>query len=88
MDYIQDVLNIVRQRNPGEPEFLQAVTEVLESLEPVQTRHRKYQDKRILERLVEPERVVIFRVPWQDDRGQIQVNRGFRIPIQQRHRSL
>ncbi|MCX7934297.1 MAG: NADP-specific glutamate dehydrogenase [Planctomycetota bacterium] len=79
MGYIHDVLNMVKQRNPGEPEFLQAVTEVLESLEPVLARHRKYQDNRILERLVEPERVVIFRVPWQDDRGQIHVNRGFRI---------
>jgi glutamate dehydrogenase (NADP+) len=79
MGYIQDVLAAVEKRNAGEPEFLQAVREVLESLEPVIQRHRKYQDQRILERIVEPERQIIFRVPWQDDKGQIHVNRGFRI---------
>lgn len=79
MGYIQDVIAAVERRNPGEPEFLQAVREVLESLEPVIQRHRKYQDHRILERIVEPERQIIFRVPWQDDKGQIHVNRGFRI---------
>jgi glutamate dehydrogenase (NADP+) len=79
MGAIHETLQIVRNRNPSEPEFLQAVTEVLESIEPVIERHRKYRDARILERMVEPERVVIFRVPWQDDRGQFQVNRGFRI---------
>jgi glutamate dehydrogenase (NADP+) len=79
MGYIQEVLEIVRRRNPGEPEFLQAVTEVLESIEPAVARHKKYRDARILERIVEPERQVIFRVPWQDDKGQYQVNRGFRF---------
>jgi glutamate dehydrogenase (NADP+) len=79
MGAIQETLQLVRNRNPSEPEFLQAVTEVLESIEPVLERHRKYRDARILDRMVEPERVVIFRVPWQDDRGQFQVNRGFRI---------
>lgn len=79
MSYVQDVLATVERRNLGEVEFLQAVREVLESLEPVIQRHRKYQDHRILERIVEPERQIIFRVPWQDDRGQIHVNRGFRI---------
>lgn len=79
MGYIQDVIAAVERRNPGEPEFLQAVREVLESLEPVIQRHRRYQDHRILERIVEPERQIIFRVPWQDDKGQIHVNRGFRI---------
>jgi glutamate dehydrogenase (NADP+) len=79
MGAIQETLQIVRNRNPSEPEFLQAVTEVLESIEPVVERHRKYREARILERMVEPERVVIFRVPWQDDRGQFQINRGFRI---------
>ncbi len=79
MGYIQEVLEIVEKRNAGEPEFLQAVREVLESLEPVIKRHKKYQDNRILERIVEPERQIIFRVPWQDDKGQIQVNRGFRF---------
>ena len=79
MGYIQDVIGIVERRNAGEPEFLQAVREVLESLEPVVQKHRKYQDNRILERIVEPERQIIFRVPWLDDKGQVQVNRGFRF---------
>lgn len=79
MSYVKNVIELVKKRNPGEPEFLQAVTEVLESLEPVFERHPEYQEARILERLVEPERVIMFRVPWFDDKGQIQVNRGFRI---------
>ncbi len=79
MGYIQDVISVVERRNAGEPEFLQAVREVLESLEPVVERHKKYQDKKILERIVEPERQIVFRVPWLDDKGQVQVNRGFRI---------
>lgn len=79
MSYVNEVLEIVRKRNPNEPEFLQAVTEVLESIEPVVERHKKYRDGRILERIVEPERVIIFRVPWIDDSGNVQVNRGFRV---------
>ncbi len=79
MSYVADVLQMVEKRNPGEPEFLQAVREVLESLEPVLNRHRKYQEGCILERIVEPERQIVFRVPWQDDKGAIQINRGFRI---------
>jgi len=79
VSYVTDVLEIVARRNPNEPEFHQAVREVLESLEPVLDRHPEYQDNRILERLVEPERVITFRVPWQDDKGNIHVNRGFRI---------
>lgn len=79
MSYASDVVQMVSQRNPSEPEFLQAVKEVLESLEPVLSRHPKYQKNRILERITEPERVILFRVPWFDDRGEIQVNRGFRI---------
>ena len=79
MGYVQDVLGIVEKRNAGELEFLQAVREVLESLEPVVQRHKKYQDQRILERIVEPERQIMFRVPWTDDQGRVQVNRGFRI---------
>jgi len=79
MSYVNDVLNLVVKRNPAEPEFHQAVKEVLESLEPVVKRHPKYQQNRILERITEPERVFMFRVPWFDDNGQIQVNRGFRI---------
>jgi len=77
--YIAEVLEIVGRRNAGEPEFLQAAREVLESLGPVVERHRKYQEARILERIVEPERQLIFRVPWQDDAGRMQVNRGFRV---------
>jgi glutamate dehydrogenase (NADP+) len=76
---IRDVLETVQRRNPGEPEFLQAVREVLESLEPVVARHKKYADAAILERIVEPERVIMFRVPWQDDSGRIHVNRGYRV---------
>ncbi|MGD8440008.1 MAG: NADP-specific glutamate dehydrogenase [Holophagae bacterium] len=66
-------------RNPGEPEFHQAVKEVVESLVPVLERHTKYLDHRILERIVEPERVIMFRVPWIDDRGEIQINKGYRV---------
>ncbi len=76
---IQEVLEVVERRNAGEPEFLQAVREVLESLEPVMARRKDYCDARILHRLVEPERQIIFRVPWTDDKGQVQVNRGFRF---------
>jgi glutamate dehydrogenase (NADP+) len=81
MGYIQDTLEIVRKRNAGEPEFLQAVTEVFESIEPAIQRHKKYQAGKILERIVEPERMMIFRVAWLDDKGQVQVNRGFRIQM-------
>jgi glutamate dehydrogenase (NADP+) len=81
MGLIQETLEAVRKRNANEPEFLQAATEVLESIEPAILRHKKYVDGRILDRLVEPERVVIFRVPWQDDKGQFRVNRGFRIQM-------
>ncbi len=81
MVLIQEVLEIVKKRNPNEPEFLQAVTEVLESIRPVIQRSKKCRDAKILERLVEPERMIQFRVPWIDDNGQIQVNRGFRIQM-------
>jgi len=76
---IQAVYDQVLKRNPGEPEFHQAVKEVLDSLGPVLERHGEYVKNRILDRLVEPERQIIFRVPWQDDKGEFQVNRGFRI---------
>ena len=69
----------VAQRNPGQPEYLQAVTEVMESLWPYIEQHPKYTAHSLLERLVEPERVVMFRVSWVDDHGEVQVNRGFRI---------
>jgi glutamate dehydrogenase (NADP+) len=73
------VIELVKTRDPGQPEFHQAVTEVLESLEPALDRYPKYEQNRILERIVEPERQLMFRVPWVDDKGQIQVNRGFRV---------
>jgi glutamate dehydrogenase (NADP+) len=81
MPLVEEVLEIVKKRNPNEPEFLQAVTEVLESIRPVVERHKKYREGKILERLVEPERMVQFRVPWINDKGQIQVNRGFRVQM-------
>src|SRR5213596_3570587 len=81
MGPVKKVLDIVKRRNPNEPEFLQAVTEVLESIEPAVQRHKKYRDGKILERIVEPERVIQFRVPWIDDKGQIHVNRGYRVQM-------
>jgi glutamate dehydrogenase (NADP+) len=79
MSYTNEVFEIVQRRNAGEPEFLQAVQEVLESLEPVVQRNKKYQQASILERIVEPERQIMFRVPWVDDKGLVQVNRGLRF---------
>ncbi len=79
MSYTTEVFELVKKRNPSEYEFHQAVQEVLESLEPVIERHPEYREAKILERLVEPERVIMFRVPWIDDKGEYQVNRGFRI---------
>jgi glutamate dehydrogenase (NADP+) len=79
MSYAQRVIEQVKQRDPGQPEFHQAVTEVLESLEPALTRYPKYEQHKILERIVEPERQIMFRVPWIDDKGQVQVNRGYRV---------
>ncbi len=76
---VQSVYEQVLKRNPGEAEFHQAVKEVLECLEPVLEKHPEYVKAKIVERLVEPERQIIFRVPWQDDKGDFQVNRGFRI---------
>ena len=78
---MSDIIEIVKSRDPNEKEFHQAVTEVMESIKPVLDRNPEYRDARILERLVEPERVIIFRVPWMDDRGGIHVNRGFRIEM-------
>lgn len=69
----------VVKRNPGEAEFHQAVREVMESLGPVLAKHSEFADAKVFERLCEPERQLIFRVPWQDDRGQVQINRGFRV---------
>src|SRR6266567_3289963 len=80
-DYIAEVTTRVKTQNPAEPEFHQAVEEVLESLRLVLQRHPEFKQARILERLVEPERVIMFRVPWFDDRGNIHVNRGFRLEM-------
>ena len=77
--YIEKVLELVKKRNPGEAEFHQAVEEVLDSLGPVLDRNPQYEKAKILERITEPERVIMFRVPWIDDKGEVQVNRGFRI---------
>ena len=79
--YIEEVLAQVKAKNPSEPEFHQAVQEVLESLRPVLERHPEYRAARVLERMVEPERVIIFRVPWFDDQGGVQINRGFRVQM-------
>src|SRR5437667_12259311 len=80
-NYISNLLAEVKAKNPGEPEFHQAVQEVVESLSLVLDRHPEYRKAKILERIIEPERVIMFRVPWQDDQGNIQVNRGFRIQM-------
>ncbi len=77
--YVDKVIEQAKQRNPGEVEFHQAVEEVLSCLDPVLERNPRYEKARILERMIEPERVIIFRVPWIDDRGDVQVNRGLRI---------
>ena len=78
-DYVKRVYETVEKRDPGESEFLQAVMEVFESLEPVVAKHPEYEANGILERFVEPDRFVQFRVPWVDDAGRVQVNRGYRV---------
>ena len=80
-EYVEEVMSLVKAKNPAEPEFHQAVREVLDSLRLVLQRHPEYREARILERITEPERVLMFRVPWIDDHGQVQVNRGFRIEM-------
>ncbi|WP_068778843.1 NADP-specific glutamate dehydrogenase [Paenibacillus sp. GM2] len=77
--YVNEVYETVKKRNPGENEFHQAVKEILDSLAPVFAKHDKYRNNAILERIVEPERLITFRVPWIDDQGKVQVNRGFRV---------
>ena len=80
MSYVDEVIELVEKKNPGELEFHQAVKEVLESLKPVvEANEEKYRKEALLERLVEPERVIMFRVPWVDDNGNVQVNKGFRV---------
>ena len=77
--YLIDLMETVKKRNMGEPEFIQAVTEVLETLEPVVEKRPDLVEAGVLERIVEPERQIMFRVPWVDDNGKVQVNRGFRV---------
>ncbi len=79
MSYIEKVLEELKKKNPGESEFIQATTEVLESLAPVIEKHPEYEKAALLERIVEPERQIMFRVPWVDDNGNVQVNRGYRV---------
>ncbi len=78
-NYAQRVLDGLKQRNASEPEFLQAATEILTTLAPVIDKHPEYEKAGLLERYVEPERVIMFRVPWMDDEGKVQVNRGYRV---------
>lgn len=77
--YVHEVIEQVKQRNPHQPEFHQTVTEVYESLGSVVEKHPEYKQAKVLERLAEPERVILFRVPWLDDKGSVQVNKGYRI---------
>ncbi|MDH5333753.1 MAG: glutamate dehydrogenase, partial [Thermoleophilia bacterium] len=79
--YLEAVVADVVARSPGEQEFHQAVAEVAETLVPVLERNPAYREWKILDRMVEPERVIMFRVPWVDDRGEIHVNRGYRIEM-------
>jgi glutamate dehydrogenase (NADP+) len=78
---MSDILQLVKEKDPAQPEFHQAVTEVVASIKPVLDQNPEYRAAKILERIVEPERVIMFRVPWVDDRGEVQVNRGFRIEM-------
>jgi len=80
-DYVSSLMTDVKAKNPAEPEFHQAVKEVAESLALVLDRHPEYRHAKILERIIEPERVILFRVPWVDDQGRVQINRGFRIEM-------
>src|SRR5690606_12547926 len=75
--FIEDI----KKRNAGEAEFLQAVEEVAETIIPFLQKHPKYRNAKILERIAEPERVIIFRVPWLNDRGEVEINRGFRVQM-------
>ena len=78
---MSDIVQLVKTRDPAQPEFHQAVTEVTESIEPVLDRIPEYRQAKVMERIVEPERVIMFRVPWMDDKGEVKVNRGFRIEM-------
>ena len=78
-NYVDGFMADLIARNPGEKEFHQAVKEVLESVAPYIVEHPYLMDQKILERIVEPERIIIFRVPWVDDEGEVRVNRGYRV---------
>ncbi|HAR42237.1 MAG TPA: NADP-specific glutamate dehydrogenase [Bdellovibrionales bacterium] len=80
-EYVRRIIADVKAKNPAEPEFHQAVEEVADSLAPVFDKHPEYKEAKIMERMVEPERVILFRVPWIDDQGKVQVNRGYRIEM-------
>ena len=79
MSYVQRIIDQVKLKDADQPEFIQAVTEVLESIEPVVAAHPEYEEAGLLERLIEPERIITFRVPWVDDMGKVHVNRAFRV---------
>ena len=79
MSYVSTQLELLKKKNPNEPEFIQAATEVLTSLEPVIQANPQYEENGILERITEPERRIMFRVSWVDDQGKVQVNRGYRV---------
>ena len=79
MSYVQRVLDDLKKRNPGENEFHQAATEILLTLEPVINAHPEYEKNALLERFTEPERTILFRVPWIDDSGNVHVNKGYRV---------
>ncbi|MCC5697852.1 NADP-specific glutamate dehydrogenase, partial [Klebsiella pneumoniae] len=78
-ELLESTYDSVVKRNPGEAEFHQATREVLESIAPVLRKHPEYAEHKIIERICEPERQIIFRVPWEDDNGVVQINRGFRV---------
>ncbi len=80
-EYVRSLMEDVKAKNPSQPEFHQAVEEVIESLDVVMERHPEYRAAKVLERIIEPERVIMFRVPWVDDQGEVQINRGFRIEM-------
>ena len=80
-NYVSNLMAEVKAKNPNEVEFHQAVQEVVESLTLVMDRNPQYRKAKVLERIIEPERVIMFRVPWQDDAGEIHVNRGFRVQM-------
>ncbi len=80
-EFVNSILSQVKAKNPNEPEFHQAVFEVASSLELVFEKHPEYRKEKILERIIEPERIILFRVPWVDDEGEVQINRGFRIEM-------